>query len=244
MPLTAGERVTFRLSRFMETFWSLHVLQEPEHHRLNQNWVRGMRKKTLAIRGDLRRFGFAYRGAPTACGIPDLADQSGSLLDDIARLRGANEAQATLFFTRSFYRGSESPGTATDIPAMVAERFLSYAKEVRASTELAQMALAAPARTLTAFADLVERYWYSGFDERWAHYFPLLQRAVDDVRERIASRGLADFLKRLPLEVRVNPDCDGFTADRPHDHDVTIGPSDRLVLTPSLMTGPPVRVNF
>lgn len=244
MPLAAAKRVTFRLSPFMETFWSMHVLQEPEHHRLNQNWVRGMRKKTLAIRRDLRRFSFAYRGAPTACGIPDLAGESGSFLEELARLRAATESEATRFFTRSFYRASEPIATGLDVPPQVEERFLVHAKEVHASSELAEAALAAPAKTLNSFADLVERYWYSGFDERWEHYRPLLERAIEDVRERIATRGgLPDFFKRLPLDVRVNPACDGFTVDRPHDHEVTIGPADRLVLTPSFMTWPHVRVS-
>src|SRR5688572_19377908 len=109
IPKNAGQRVTFALSPFMETFWSLHVLYNPGRHPLQQNWVREARKRMadLELERELRDFAFAFRGSPTSCGVPGLDVAEGSFTDELARFREATPAEAARFFTRSFYQGRE-----------------------------------------------------------------------------------------------------------------------------------------
>jgi DNA-binding transcriptional ArsR family regulator len=243
IPGDAIERVRFSLSPFMEALWSLHVLHNPTRHVINQNWVRTMRKRNVHLTRELREFGFAYRGSPTSCGVPLPNVERGSFADEVARFRRATPAQAARFFTRSFYEGREEISATEDVPSPVAERLLAHARAIHASVEWAQHALRSPQQSLTAFADLMERYWYSGFDELWQGRVLRLEGEVGKARDRIATRGLPDFLRTLPRDVRLDPDGQGFTVDRPHDHELTIGEANRLVLTPSVYVLPHVHVS-
>jgi DNA-binding transcriptional ArsR family regulator len=241
--MDAVDRVGFILSPFLETFWSLHVLQQPERHPLNQNMVRDARRETRDLRHDLRRFGFAYRGAPTALGLPIDGVAEGSWSDELERARHADDAQAVRFFVRSFYLGAEPIDRDGRVPAPVAERLLAYTRAVHASVDLAERALREPRAVLAEFLDLVERYWLLSFESRWTKwYLADLRREVDQGKVRIAT-SLADLLRRLPVEVRLDPAGSGFSVDRLHDHDLPIGPRDRIVLTPSNMAWPHVRVS-
>jgi DNA-binding transcriptional ArsR family regulator len=242
--LSAGavEAVTFSLSPFMETLWSLHVLHNPGRHVLAQNWMLTMRRRMGdQLEEELREFAFAFRGAPTSCGIPFLDREEGSFVEEIARFRQATPGEAARFFTRSFYQGREEIGASDRVPAPVAERLLAHARAIRASVELAQQALRSPREQLAAFAELVERYWYAGFNERWEARSVRLMRDVAATKERV-SRGLEDFIRELP-EVRRDPQGEGFIIERAHDHELTIGEGHRLVLTPSVFLLPHLRVS-
>jgi DNA-binding transcriptional ArsR family regulator len=244
IPMDATDRVSFALSPFMEAFWSLHVLRHPGRHPFHQNWVLEASKRLGAdgLDRELREFAFAFRGSPTSCGVPLPNVALGSFTDELARFRQATTAEAARFFSRSFYQGREEIGATDCVPPQVAERLLAHAKAIRASVDLAKRALASPRETLAEFAELIERYWHATFMERWTFRVDRLQREARE-DERQVARGLADFLRRLPLDVRLDPSGDGFTIDRPHDHEVTIGEGDRLVFTPSVYVMPHVRVS-
>jgi DNA-binding transcriptional ArsR family regulator len=51
------------------------------------------------------------------------------------------------------------------------------------------------------------------------------------------------MLRGLWPEVRSDPQTERFWLERPHDHEVAIGPDDTLVLAPSAYVWPHVRVN-
>lgn len=239
----AADRVTFLLSPFMETFWSLHVLHNPARHPFTQNWVREHRKSLADLEGELREFAFAYRGSPTSCGLPFLDVAQGSFIDELARFRQATPAEAARFFTRSFYQGREEISGNGYVPPQVVERLLAHTRAIRASVELATQALTAPREVLAAFAELMERYWYAGLNERWQFRVERLAREAHETEAQIGRAGLAEFLRKLPLDVRVDPDGQGFVVDRPHEHEVAIGKGDRLVLTPSVFVMPHVRIS-
>jgi DNA-binding transcriptional ArsR family regulator len=245
IPMNAADRICFSLSPFMEAFWSLHILQNPGRHPFNQTWIREAWKRMadLELDRELREFAFAVRGSPTSCGVPLRDVAVGSFTDELARFRQGTPAEAARFFTRSFYQGHEEIRGDERVPPQVAERLLAHTRAIRASAELATRALEAPREVLFAFAELMERYWYSGFNEKWQFRVERLEREMRETEARIAHGSLADFLRTLPLDVRVEPNGKGFTVDRPHDHDVTIGEGDRLVLTPSVFVMPHVRIS-
>jgi DNA-binding transcriptional ArsR family regulator len=238
----AAHAVSFSLSPFMETLWSLHVLHNPGRHVIAQNWVLMMRRRIGdQLAEELRAFAFAFRGAPTSCGVPFHDRELGSFVEELAQLRQATPGQAARFFTRSFYQGREEIGASDHVAAPVAERLLAHARAIRASVDLAQQALRSPREQLAAFAELVERYWYAGFNERWEVRSVRLIRDVAAAKERV-SHGLANFIAELP-EVRRHPEGEGFIIERAHDHELTIGEGHRLVLTPSVFLLPHLRVS-
>jgi DNA-binding transcriptional ArsR family regulator len=90
---------------------------------------------------------------------------------------------------------------------------------------------------------MLERYWREAFEEEWARLEPELAAGVSEAGHQIEQRGLYGMLRGLWPEVRSDPQAERFWLERPHDHEVAIGPDDTLVLAPSAYVWPHVRVN-
>jgi DNA-binding transcriptional ArsR family regulator len=66
---------------------------------------------------------------------------------------------------------------------------------------------------------------------------------VSEAGHQIEQRGLYGMLRGLWPEVRSDRQAERFWLERPHDHEVSIGPEDTLLLAPSAYVWPHVRVN-
>jgi DNA-binding transcriptional ArsR family regulator len=89
----------------------------------------------------------------------------------------------------------------------------------------------------------LERYWEDAFAAEWERIEPDLAESVAEAGRQIEEHGLYALLRGLWPEVRSDPQAGRFWLERPHDHEVEIGPEDRLVLAPSTYVWPHVRVN-
>jgi DNA-binding transcriptional ArsR family regulator len=96
---------------------------------------------------------------------------------------------------------------------------------------------------LERFLRLLERYWEDAFAREWERIEPDLAASVGEAGRRIEHDGIYALLQGLWPEVRCDPDEGRFWLERPHDHEVEIGPDDRLLLAPSTYVWPHVRVN-
>jgi DNA-binding transcriptional ArsR family regulator len=241
LPPRVEERIDFTLSPMIEALLSLHVLRQPDHHPLNHRYVRRMRDWPAPLRRDLARFAFAFQNAPSAVGLPLAGVDRAPFADELAVLRRATDEQALAFFARTHYL---PPGVPAPDPRCAPEttaRFFGDTRRSRASLALAEQAVRRPRGMLLAFADVVERYWDTTFEEQWHRGLPRLEEAIAKARERLV-RGLDAFLQPLWPEVRIDQNRRALFAKRVHDHEVAMGPSDRLRLLPSFFIWPHVRM--
>jgi DNA-binding transcriptional ArsR family regulator len=217
VPPAAVERVGFSYSPALEAVLSLHVLVEPKHHPVQHEWVRAMRRLSPALKREIDVFAFAYRAYFPEFFFPSAA---GELLDfegELRLLRSVDPALARQEFATPLIGPSDAVVAALllDDPGALLERFLT----------------------------LLEGYWEEAFAREWERIEPDLAASVSEAGRQIESDGLYGLLQGLWPEVRCDAEQGRFWLDRAHDHEVQIGPDDRLLLAPSTYVWPHVRVN-
>ncbi|MEU5209950.1 DUF5937 family protein [Streptomyces sp. NPDC020742] len=246
VPASGAELVGFSYSPSMEAVLSLHVLVEPKHHPVQHGWVRAMRRLSPALKREIDLFAFAFRSYFPAFFFPS---PTGELLDfesELRRLRSLDPALVRLEFAVPLM-GPWSGGSQARDPALLSDpqvrRSLHEEATAAAGAELADLLLDDPGALLERFLRLLEGYWEEAFAQEWARIEPDLAAGVTEAGRRIEEQGLYAVLRGLWPEVRCDPEGGRFWLDRPHDHEVVIGPQDRLVLAPSRYVWPHVRVN-
>ena len=125
-----------------------------------------------------------------------------------------------------------------DVRGLLRERVARESDEA-----MAAMLLDDPRALLERFLSMLERYWREAFEEEWARIEPELAAGVSEAGHQIEQRGLYGMLRGLWPEVRSDRQTERFWLERPHDHEVAIGPDDTLLLAPSAYVWPHVRVN-
>lgn len=244
LPGTAAERLAFAYSPVLEAVLSLHVLVEPKHHPLQHPWVRQMRELAPALKAEIAAFAFAYRSYFPAFLFPNPSGTYATFEDELTQLATAPAAAITFEFTETFCAGvlARDPARLAD-PA--AQQFvLAQAGALGPKTQqLVELAFTDPPRLLARFSQLLADYWDAAFRAEWQRLEPLLAANVAAAGQQIAQQGLYPFLAELWPEVGVDARAECFWVERPHEHDVPIGPTKQLVLAPSLYVWPHVRVN-
>jgi DNA-binding transcriptional ArsR family regulator len=222
VPPTAVERVGFSYSPSLEAVLSLHVLVEPKHHPVQHGWVRAMRRLSPALKREIDVFAFAYRTYFPEFFFPSPA---GELLDfegELRRLRAIDPALARV----EFEIGLRSSQAVAEADEAVAASLLDD-----------------PGALLERLLTLLEDYWEAAFAREWERIEPDLAASVSEAGRQLQTDGLYALLQGLWPEVRCDAEQEKFWLDRPHDHEVQIGPDDRLLLAPSTYVWPHVRVN-
>jgi DNA-binding transcriptional ArsR family regulator len=220
LPAAAAERVAFSYSPSMEAVLSLHVLVEPKHHPLQHGWVRAMRRLSPGLKREIDALAFAYRAYFPEFFFPSPA---GELLDfgaELARLREIDVGLLAREYAIPFV--GDGPIDPARVPAAVIED---------------------PAGLHRRFLALLEGYWEQAFAAEWERIEPDLAAGVEEAGRQIAADGVYGLLRGLFPEVRSDPSAGRFWLERPHDHEVEIGPGETLVLAPSAYVWPHVRVN-
>ncbi|MBM4791294.1 winged helix-turn-helix transcriptional regulator [Streptomyces sioyaensis] len=246
IPASGAERVGFAYSPAMEAVLSLHVLVEPKHHPVQHGWVRAMRRLSPGLKREIEAFAFAVRSyfpeflfpRPTG-GLPDFEGE-------LAALRTADPDLVRLEFTVPLLTPWPGSGEGRDphvLDRPEVRRQLRERAVEESDDAMAAMLLDDPRALLERFLTMLESYWREAFEDEWARLEPELAAGVSEAGQRIAERGLYGMLRGLWPEVRSDPRTEKFWLERPHDHDVVIGPDDRLVLAPSAYVWPHVRVN-
>jgi DNA-binding transcriptional ArsR family regulator len=246
VPASGAERVGFSYSPSLEAVLSLHVLVEPKHHPVQHGWVRAMRGLSPALKREIDAFAFAYRAYFPEFFFPSPA---GELLDfeaELDRVRAVDPALVRLEFAIPLIGPHIDGGRERD-PSVLDKRAVRDRLHELARAEggeaLADALLEDPAVLLERFLGLLERYWEEAFAAEWERIEPDLAASVQEAGLRIAEHGLYALLQGLWPEVRSDPEDGRFWLERPHDHEVEIGPDDRLLLAPSTYVWPHVRVN-
>jgi DNA-binding transcriptional ArsR family regulator len=246
VPAGGAERVGFAYSPTMEAVLSLHVLVEPKHHPVQHGWVRAMRKLSPALKREIEAFSYAVRSYFPEFLFPQPTGQLADFEGELAGLRQADLELVRLEFAVPLLTPWPGGGEGRD-PHMLDEpevRRLLRERLARESDEaMAAMLLDDPRALLERFLSMLERYWREAFEEEWARLEPELAGGVSEAGHQIEQRGLYGMLRGLWPEVRSDPQAERFWLERPHDHEVAIGPDDTLVLAPSAYVWPHVRVN-
>jgi DNA-binding transcriptional ArsR family regulator len=246
VPASAAERVGFAYSPSLEAVLSLHVLVEPKHHPVQHGWVRAMRGLSPALKREINAFAFAFRAYFPEFLFPSPAGELLDFGDELRRLRATDPELVRLEFAIPLIGPQAGGGEARD-PAMLEEPAVRRRLRERAAAAgdeaLAGLLLDDPVALLERFLGLLERYWEDAFAAEWERIEPDLAASVAEAGRQIEEHGLYALLRGLWPEVRSDPQAERFWLERPHDHEVEIGPEDRLVLAPSTYVWPHVRVN-
>ena len=246
VPASAVERVGFSYSPSMEAVLSLHVLVEPKHHPVQHGWVRAMRRLSPALKREIDVFAFAFRAYFPEFFFPSPAGELLDFAGELRRLRATDPALVRLEFAIPLI-GPQAGGGETRDPSVLEEPAVRRRLRERAAVEgdeaLAALLLDDPGALLERFLGLLERYWDDAFAQEWERIEPDLAASVTEAGRQIEEHGLYALLKGMWPEVRSDPEAGRFWLERPHDHEVEIGPEDRLVLAPSTYVWPHVRVN-
>jgi DNA-binding transcriptional ArsR family regulator len=246
LPASGAERVGFAYSPSLEAVLSLHVLVEPKHHPVQHEWVRAMRHLSPALKREIDVFAFAFRDYFPEFLFPQPVGGLLSFEDEVRRLRALDPAAVRLEFTVALVGPPAGGGDARDHRAIddPAVRSLLHERAREEGDEaLADALVADPAALQNRFAELLERYWEEAFAQEWERIEPDLASSIAEAGRRIQEHGLYALLGGLWPEVRSDPERGRFWLERPHDHEVEIGPDDQLVLAPSAYVWPHVRVN-
>lgn len=243
LPGSAAECLAFAYSPALEALLSLHVLVEPKHHPLQHPWVRRMRRLPPSLKREIEALAFAYRSYFPAFFFPAAGGEYRDFADELDRLRAVDPTQAREEFAVALL-GEEARGETFDGEADLPDRLLATA----AGSDLDQRELVAlmvedPERVVRRLTDLLAAYWEEAFAVEWERIEPLLAEGVSVAGRQIAERGVYAFLSGLRPDVQVDPAGQRFQLARPHDHELSLSPDDRFVLTPSLYVWPHSRVN-
>jgi DNA-binding transcriptional ArsR family regulator len=230
VPASAAERVGFSYSPSMEAVLSLHVLVEPKHHPVQHGWVRAMRALPPALKREIDVFAFAYRAYFPEFFFPSPAGDLLGFEAELERIRALDPGLVRVEFAIPLI------GEIGD-PADLEQRVLATGEPLAAAI------VEDPAALLERFLALLEGYWETAFAHEWERIEPDLAASVAEAGRRIEQHGLYALLQGLWPEVRSDPGEGRFWLERAHDHEVEIGPEDRLVLAPSTYVWPHVRVN-
>jgi DNA-binding transcriptional ArsR family regulator len=242
LPSSAVERLSFAYSPVLEAILSLHVLIEPKHHPLQHQWVRQMRGLSPALKREIATFSFAYRSYFPAFLFPSATGSPATFEGELARLRTIAPQVLSFEFTETFST-TRDPLARTEDP-VARDRILSQAATLEPeSLGIVRLALEDPLTVLDRFLNVLSAYWEAAFRVEWQHLEELLASAVAEAGAHLAAHGLYAFLNSLWPEIRTNQTAEHFWVDRPHEHDVVIGPGEQVVLVPSVHVWPHVRVN-
>jgi len=246
VPDSAAERVAFSYSPSLEAVLSLHVLVEPKHHPVQHGWVRAMRRLSPALKREIDVFAFAVRAYFPELFFPSADGELLSFEAELQRLRTVDPALVRLEFAIPLI-GTPAGGTETREPATLEEPAVRATLHERAKAAadraVADALLDDPAVLLERFLALLERYWEEAFAAEWERVEPDLAASVGEAGRQIAEHGLFALLGGLWPEVRCDAQDGRFWLERPHEHEIEIGPDDHLVLAPSAYVWPHVRVN-
>jgi DNA-binding transcriptional ArsR family regulator len=220
LPASATERVAFTYSPTLEAVLSLHVLVEPKHHPLQHGWVRAMRRLPPALKREIDTLAFAYRAYFPEFFFPSPAGEQLGFADELARIREVDEALLQREYAIPFV--GDGPLDPLKVPAAVLDD---------------------PGALHARVLAMLSEYWNCAFGEEWERIEPELAASVDEAGRQVAEGGVYALLRGLFPEVRSDPVEGRFWLERPHDHEVTVGPGETLVLAPSAYVWPHVRVS-
>ena len=246
VPATATELVGFSYSPALEAVLSLHVLVEPKHHPVQHPWVRAMRRLPPALKREIDAFSFAFRSYFPEFFFPPPTGELLDFADELERLRRIDPDLTRLEFALPLLTPWPAEGPVRD-PDVLSEpavrRRLSEQAAAVCGETLATLLLDDPGALLERFLRLLEGYWEEAFAEEWRRIEPELADSVTEAGRQIAEHGLYGMLRALWPEVRCDPAAGRFWLERPHDHQVAIGPHEQLALVPSAFVWPHIRVN-
>jgi DNA-binding transcriptional ArsR family regulator len=239
--------VAFGYSPLLESVLSLHVLSEPKHHALQHGWIRAMRTLPASLRREISALSFLYRWTVPDCVLPAADTGYESFEAELARLRRLRTETVAFDLLRPIYDHGGGPRlarrrilTSPEVRALALKRAGSVGA---ASRRAAALLFDDPGRFVERFASLVEAYWEEAFEAEWRRIEPKLAESVELAGRQIAADGMFPFLLSLAPQLRIDPGGRSFGLDIPHDHRVSIGPANPLLLVPSVYVWPHVRVN-
>ncbi len=244
LPSAAVERLAFAYSPVLEAILSLHVLVEPKHHPIQHHWVRQMQRLSPALKREIAAFSFVYRSYFPAFLFPAATGTFATFESELTRLRTLAPQILSFEFTETFSCGRLPYDLARTDDTEARDFILGQAAQLEPeSLNLVRLAFEEPLTLLDRFLSLLFAYWEAAFEAEWRRVEELLASNIAEAGTHIATHGLYGFLQSLWPEIRTDQAAQRFWLERPHDHEVVIGPDEQFVLVPSVYVWPHVRVN-
>jgi DNA-binding transcriptional ArsR family regulator len=244
LPCAAVERLAFAYSPVLEEVLSLHTLIEPKHHPIQHQWVRQMQHLSPALKREITAFSFAYRSYFPAFLFPAATGSFTTFEDELTHLRTIAPQVLSFEFTETFSGSMVRNNLARIEDPVDRDLILSHAARLEPeSLNLVRLALEEPLTLLDRFLQLLSDYWEAAFQVEWRRLEELLASNITEAGAHLAVHGVYAFLQSLWPEIRTNQAAECFWLERPHEHDVVIGPGEQFVLVPSVYVWPHVRVN-
>jgi DNA-binding transcriptional ArsR family regulator len=235
--------VGFAVSPLLESVLSLHVLAEPGHHPLQHDFVRRMRRLPAPLKRAMAHFRFVYRWTVPDAFFPG-PEGAASFERELAGLLSLGEETVLCDFGRPLYDHAGHREAAVyaqpEVRKTMLRRAAAWSRNGRAA---ASELLDDPTAFVRTFASMLQEYWHAAFAEEWERLEAPLVRAAEEARRELEARGVGALAELLRPHVRFDESSGRLRVDLPHEHELAIGPSRPLVLTPSAFVWPHVRVN-
>jgi DNA-binding transcriptional ArsR family regulator len=240
--------VRFVTAPLAEATHALNALLFPGARPLQHEWIRSARDLPLALRREIRAFGFALDHALPDCVLPDPTRGTEVPFEEaLAGIAALEPERAAYELTRPAfaYVLADVPAEPdairrADVQAQTIARARHYG---RPAVELARLAVSEPATLRDRFVALLDGFWRAGFADVWGALGPQLARIARRDARRAATRGVYAVLDGRFEGIAVDRAAGWFERRSPHDHVVRPTRANPVVFVPSVFVWPHVRVN-
>ncbi|SHN47387.1 ArsR/SmtB family transcription factor [Cryptosporangium aurantiacum] len=228
-----SDRFTVTVAPLAELAASLHALTERSHHTDHAEWADGvLRTASAEFRADLKRFSPLWTALRWRVFYPGI--------EPLPTLDVDRFAELTAYACASGYHGFRFANLRHD-PAQATALRQAAARLPDPHLRLAEDLLRDPEALRADLVGFLGSCRRAFFDELWAAHEPLLARAADHLRRRLADQGPADALLSLsPSSARLATPSTGPTRvifDKVH-HAVIAPARTPVFLIPSRFGAP------
>jgi DNA-binding transcriptional ArsR family regulator len=236
----AGDQVGFSYSPLTECVLSLRVPRQRKRHPLHQPWARMMQRLPDSLLGAIDRFGSFVRDDPRVA-VLAAASGPGEFSSELESFRSLPTTEIRYHLSWSLHRGALQ---RSDLERAGVRRRLVESSSTgrRPSHRLLVLAMEQPEAFLSAFSEVLERYFEEAFATEWERIEPLLAANAIQTKRRIADDGFYETFERLSPRLGSDQAARQILIDDPLDGDAALRQGDLLVLAPSVYAWPDVIV--
>jgi DNA-binding transcriptional ArsR family regulator len=236
----------FATSPLVEAVVGLNALLFPRQRALQHPWIRSMRDLTAALRREIRAFGFALDHAIPDCILPDPGRATEVPWDDalgaIAELPGDVAALEIARPAFAYALGMPEGVSALTQPSVQAHLRERAERHGPGAVALAALTARDPEAVRDRFVAMLQAFWDEAFADVWSALGPELARVARRDARIAARSGVYAVLGGGFAGTVVDRRAGWFERESPHDHTVRPTRSNPVVLTPSVLVWPYLRV--
>lgn len=241
--------IEFAWSPLWEALLAMRVVATPKRAPLHLPWVRRCREILdddlhTEIRTLVRHF---VHTVPAIFEI-GLRGDAPSFDDDIAALRGIDDA--TVAFELSLGLGGLGCAVENDFAADQIHDD-DYRRELLASVaddaerhRLVELLLTDPGALRDRYADALERFWESAFEDEWDRLLPMIEAEITAGAHALVTKGPDGLVRTLLPEGHWDADTSSIVIAKDWEGSASIEPGRPLLLVPTVYGWPCVMLEL